>query len=141
VVSYEAGGRQYVALTSGNISRGTFSAATGSPKIVIMTTGLTRDAPRIVAIKDDTPHAAADGGDNAGSGHGKTLFGQYCSGCHGATGEGNIGPALKGEAAKKNSDEVAAFIKSPKAPMPKLYPAPLGDADVSDLARFVETLR
>ena len=52
-----------------------------------------------------------------------------------------MGPPLRGEAAKKNTDEVAAFIKNPKAPMPKLHPSPLTDADVTALAQFVETLR
>jgi len=139
VVTYEADGKQYVALTSGNISRGTFSATGGPPKIVIMTTGLSNDSPRIVAVREEAPHAA--GGHSTGSGHGKTLFAQYCTACHGAAGEGGMGPALKGETAKKNLEQVIAFIKSPKAPMPKLYPSPLNDGDVDDVAAFVETLK
>jgi alcohol dehydrogenase (cytochrome c) len=141
VVTYEARGKQYVAFTSGNIGRGTFSAASGAPTIVILTTGLTKDDPKIVAVKEDAPQAAADGGDNTGTGRSKVLYGQYCTACHGKTGEGGMGPALRGEAARKNADEVAAFIKNPKAPMPKLYPSPLSDADVTALGQFVETLR
>lgn len=69
------------------------------------------------------------------------VFAQYCSACHGATGEGGIGPALKAESAKKSLNEVTAFIKNPKEPMPKLYPAPLSDQDVDDVAAFVQTLK
>jgi len=31
--------------------------------------------------------------------------------------------------------------REPEAPMPKLYPAPFNDADVADVAAFVETLK
>jgi len=134
VLTYEASGRQYVALTSGNVSR-IFSGTTGSPKIVIMTTGLAKDEPQIVAVKEDTAPVAA------GADHGRTLYAQICSACHGAAAEGGVGPALRGESAKKNRDEVAAFIKNPVAPMPKLWPTPLSDQDVGDVAAFVETLK
>ena len=43
-----------------------------------------------------------------------------------------------GEAAKKDAAHVADFIKNPKSPMPKLYPAPLNEKDVADVAAFVE---
>jgi ubiquinol-cytochrome c reductase cytochrome c subunit len=101
-----------------------------------MTTGLAKDEPQIVAVKEDAAPAVAAGGD-----HGKTLYSQYCSACHGAAGEGVVGPALKNESAKKSRDEVAAFIKDPKAPMPKLWPTPLSDQDVGDVAAYVETLK
>src|SRR5262245_11761160 len=136
VVTYEAKGKQYVAFTSGNISRATFTATSGSPKIVILTTGLSKDQPKIVAVKENS---GARG--KTGPGHGKTLFGQYCGACHGSTGEGGVGPALKGEAAKKSVQQVADFIKNPKAPMPKLHPSPLNDQDVADVAAYVETLK
>jgi len=135
VVTYEAGGKQYIALTSGNVSRATFSGSTGSPKIVIMTIGLDRDEPQIVAVKEEAPGAIS------GEDHGKALYTQYCSACHGATGEGGVGPSLKGEAAKKSQQEVAAFIKNPNPPMPKLSPAPLADQDVEDVATYVESLK
>ena len=135
VITYEIGGRQYVALTSGNVSRATFSGTTGSPKIVIMTIGLTKDEPQIVAVQEDAAPAVR------GAAHGKTLYTQYCSACHGGAGEGAVGPALTGEAAKKSQVEVAEFIKNPIPPMPKLSPAPLTDEDVEDLATYVESLK
>jgi mono/diheme cytochrome c family protein len=73
--------------------------------------------------------------------HGKTLFGANCASCHGATGtEGGVGPSLKGEKSKKNQAAAVAWIKNPKPPMPKLYPSPLSEKDVSDVAAYVETL-
>ena len=136
IVTYEIGGKQYLATTSGNISRGTFSATTGSPKIVILTTGLDKDDPSIVSVPED---AAASGG--APGDHGKAIFAQYCSACHGASGEGSVGPPLKGESARKNLAEAVAFIKDPKTPMPKLFPAPLSEQDVAAVAAFVESLQ
>jgi len=40
VITYETAGKQYVAITSGNVSRMTFTASAGSPKVMILTTGL-----------------------------------------------------------------------------------------------------
>ncbi len=72
--------------------------------------------------------------------HGKAIFEQNCSSCHGAAGQGGVGPSLKGEKSRKNYDAAIVWIKDPKPPMPKLYPAPLGEKDVEDVAAFVETL-
>lgn len=72
--------------------------------------------------------------------HGKALFAANCSACHGASGEGGVGPKLQGEKSRKNLAQVVAQIKNPAPPMPKLYPSPLSDKDVNDLAAFVETL-
>ena len=137
VITYETAGKQYVATTSGNVSRMTFSASTGTPKVVILTTGLTENNPKIVAVAEDAPRSSA----GAAGEHGKALFAQYCSACHGNAGEGSIGPALKGETARKNFEQVAAFVKNPVSPMPKLYPAPLSDQEVAEVAAFVETLK
>lgn len=35
---------------------------------------------------------------------------------------------------------VAAFVKNPKAPMPKLHPTPLNDAAVDAVSKYVTTL-
>lgn len=134
VITYELDGRQYLATTSGNISR-MFSASTGSPKIVILTTGLDKDEPTLVSVPDEQGASGRTPVE-----HGASLFAQYCSSCHGASGEGSVGPALKGESARKSTEQAIAFIKEPKAPMPKLYPAPLSEGDVADVAAFVESL-
>ena len=73
--------------------------------------------------------------------HGKKIFAQNCASCHGATGrEGGVGPSLKNEKSKKNNSQTMAWIKDPQPPMPKLYPASLGDKDFADLAAFVQSL-
>jgi len=73
--------------------------------------------------------------------HGRALFGQNCSSCHGATGtEGGAGPSLAGERSRKNLAAAIAWIENPQPPMPKLYPAPLSQRDVEDVAAYVESL-
>ena len=72
--------------------------------------------------------------------HGKQIFVQNCAACHGADGGGGVGPSLKGEKARKDTAAAIAWIKDPKPPMPKLFPSPLSEKDVDDVAAFVETL-
>jgi mono/diheme cytochrome c family protein len=73
--------------------------------------------------------------------HGKTVYAANCAACHGATGkEGGVGPSLKGEKSKKDQAATVAWIKNPKAPMPKLFPSPLSIKDVNDVAAYVQTL-
>jgi mono/diheme cytochrome c family protein len=73
--------------------------------------------------------------------HGAAIFSQNCSSCHGANGAGGgIGPVLKNEKSRKNYDATIAWIKNPQPPMPKLYPAPLSESDVADVAAYVQTL-
>jgi mono/diheme cytochrome c family protein len=73
--------------------------------------------------------------------HGSAIFSQNCSSCHGAAGAGGgIGPTLKGEKSRKDLPAAIAWIKNPKPPMPKLYPSPLSESDVADVAAYVESL-
>jgi len=73
--------------------------------------------------------------------HGKEIFTANCTSCHGATGtEGGVGPSLKNEKSRKNTDQTIAWIKNPQPPMPKLWPSPLSDKDVADVAAFVQSL-
>ncbi|MBV9438801.1 MAG: cytochrome c [Candidatus Eremiobacteraeota bacterium] len=89
------------------------------------------------AVRATVPAATAKGD----PGRGKELFAPNCASCHGATGvEGGIGPSLKNERSRKDGAAAAAWIKNPLPPMPKLYPSPLGEKDVRDLAAYVETL-
>jgi mono/diheme cytochrome c family protein len=83
--------------------------------------------------------AVAGGGGDAA--HGKAIFAANCASCHGVHGtEGGVGPSLKGEKSKKDQAAAVAWIKNPQPPMPKLYPSPLSDKDVNDVAAFVESL-
>jgi len=72
--------------------------------------------------------------------HGQAVFAERCAVCHGAKGEGGMGPSLKNEKSRKSDAAAIAWIKEPKPPMPKLYPSPLGEKDVADVAAYVESL-
>jgi mono/diheme cytochrome c family protein len=73
--------------------------------------------------------------------HGKAIFAQNCSSCHGAGGVGGgIGPTLKNEKSRKDDAKTIAWIKNPQPPMPKLWPSPLNDKDVADVAAYVQSL-
>jgi ubiquinol-cytochrome c reductase cytochrome c subunit len=80
---------------------------------------------------------------NAGTGtapHGAVVYSANCASCHGATGQGGIGPVLKNESARKDTAAATAFIKNPSPGMPKLYPGILSEGDVAAVAAYVETL-
>jgi mono/diheme cytochrome c family protein len=73
--------------------------------------------------------------------HGAALFTANCARCHGATGrEGGFGPSLTHENRKMNTEFAIAWIENPNPPMPKLYPSPLSEQDVADIAAYVESL-
>jgi alcohol dehydrogenase (cytochrome c) len=137
VATYAVDNRQYVAVTTGNTSRLVWHTS-GTPKVVILTTGL----PAGTALKKV---AAAQPGEQLvkpkGGDAGAALFVQHCAACHGTHGEGISGPSLIGESTRKTQAETAAWIKNPQPPMPKLYPAPLSEADVDALAAYVNTLK
>jgi mono/diheme cytochrome c family protein len=144
VVTYRVGGKQYVAATSGNVSRsGSFPMAMGSPKLIVMSL----DAPEGKTQKVTLPEVSARGSDSTQSGYaaatsadpGKKVFQQICSACHGSQGEGGVGANL--QLSQRDLAGVIAYIKSPTGAMPKLYPSPLGDADVANVAAYVMTLR
>ncbi len=71
---------------------------------------------------------------------GQTVFAENCAGCHGANGEGGIGPSLKNERSRKNYAAAVAWIKHPSPPMPELYPGTLGEKDVDNVAAYMESL-
>lgn len=87
------------------------------------------------------PLLAAVTAGNANVPAGAVIFAANCAACHGSAGQGGIGPALRGESGRKDAAAVTAFVKSPAADMPKLYPGLLSDADVAAVASYVETLR
>ncbi len=90
-----------------------------------------RNAPTIVAAS-----AAAAPGDGAG----KQLYATNCAACHGASGQGGVGPSLKNIAQRESTAKTVAFIESPTgAVMPKLYPATLSAAQVQQVAGYIRT--
>lgn len=152
VVTYLVGGKQYVATTSGNLSRsGAFPMAMGSPKLVVMSLDVPEGKPRKVILPEvsargpATPQsghgvvASIDPAKTASTDPGKKVFRQICSACHGSQGEGGVGANL--QTSKRNLAGVIAYIKNPTGTMPKLYPSPLSDPDVANVAAYVMTLR
>ena len=109
----------------------------GCAKGTETTTTAASAAPAKVAPAG-APESTALAGDSV---HGKAIFAQNCAACHGAGGaKGGVGPSLLGEKKTKDLHAAIAWIKNPQAPMPKLYPSPLGEKDVADVAAYVESL-
>jgi len=122
IVTYQIGGRQYVALTSGNVSR-TANVVTGHPTVIVMTL-----PPNVGTVAGD----AARGGD---------LYASNCASCHGFDGTAMHDHDLRKAAQAKTVDELEAWIRDPKPPMPRLFPSTLDETEVRDLAAFVHSLR
>ncbi|HXR91831.1 MAG TPA: PQQ-binding-like beta-propeller repeat protein [Steroidobacteraceae bacterium] len=138
VVTYDVGGRQYVAFASGNVSRTAFGAL-GVPSVVIMALGGSRGAG---AAHGRQAEGAAGAGAGAGAGaaniaNGRKLYNQVCVSCHGPDGNMIADHKLSNLKARLDRAATIRFIKDPKAPMPKLYPDLLSEQNVTDVATFV----
>ncbi|HMM77525.1 MAG TPA: PQQ-binding-like beta-propeller repeat protein [Gammaproteobacteria bacterium] len=139
VITYMRDNRQYVAFTSGNVSRLTFGVA-GKPSLVLYGLGgKTPAPPAAVPVTGGAAHAP----DAAA---GREIFGKVCAACHGAQAEGGTGPSLKGLAARLDFDATVRWIENPSAvkpgtAMPTLYPSPLDAQQVRDVAAYVQTLQ
>ena len=122
VVTYEAGGTQYLAFADGNISRNAFGAL-GMPSVVIM------------ALNPQKPQAVVSSASSSGGA--QRLYSQVCVACHGTDGamvaDRNLA-TLKG---RQTLAQTIAAIKDPKAPMPKLYPDLLNDQAVTEVATWI----
>lgn len=134
IITYTVSGKQYVATTSGNLSR-TMWVSSGLPHIIIYTVG-------------DTPPDAglvASGG-NASIERGGGVFVRSCAACHGFGGVGGTGPSLKGIGKKLSAAELAGQIRSPRktakgaATMPAFDAQVMPDPSVQDVIAFLETL-
>jgi PQQ-dependent dehydrogenase (methanol/ethanol family) len=127
VITYRIAGRQYVAITSGNISRSSWPSAGGLPSVVIYALPDAR-----AALSNDDP------GDPS---NGRRLFNSTCVGCHGEGGKGGAGPALTGISQRNDYEALVNFIEHPRPPMPTLYPDSLTEQDVRDVARYLSNSR
>ena len=114
--------------------------AKGNDQSSTTTTTTTSSSP--TAMSTTTASSATSGSIAQGDpGRGKTIFTGNCAACHGATGtEGGVGPSLKNEKSRKNYEQTIAWIHNPSPPMPKLWPSPLNDKDVADVAAYVQSL-
>jgi mono/diheme cytochrome c family protein len=133
VVTYEVGGRQYVAFAAGNISRNAFGDL-GLPSVVIMTLNPGATPQRL----DVTGSAGANGPAGAPNlANGRKLYGQICMSCHGPDGNMIADRKLQNLRARRDLAATIAYIKDPKAPMPRLYPDLINEQSVIDVANFV----
>ena len=86
--------------------------------------------------------ASAFAGDAAA---GKAVFGNTCVGCHGANGEGGVGPKLAGKSAdfvKKALHEYkAGKQRGPMTSMMAPMAQGLSDADIDNIAAYIATLK
>jgi ubiquinol-cytochrome c reductase cytochrome c subunit len=87
-------------------------------------------APLARAAGEPAGHAAAPA-------VGEALFARHCAMCHGAELQGGVGPALRDEGRKHSVAEIQQILRAPPAPMPKLYPGTIKDADVAAIAAYV----
>ncbi|MBV8499018.1 MAG: PQQ-binding-like beta-propeller repeat protein [Candidatus Eremiobacteraeota bacterium] len=127
IVSYGVGGKQYVAVPSGGLSR--FFGGSGSPTVTVFT--LDAKNPTVVDARYHQPAQVLSG---------TAIFAANCAVCHGTAGAGGTAPSLKGERHHKNLAQAITWIQNPAPPMPKLYPNPLSQSQVEAVAKYVETL-
>jgi len=130
IVTYQVNGKQYIATTSGNISRLTFGGS-GTPSVVVLALDANNPAHSALSTAGDASSVTAD------AARGRTLFAADCSSCHGASGEGGIGPSLRRLGTRLDEKHVSDWIRNPSGKMPKLYPTPLTERDVIDISAFV----
>ena len=68
---------------------------------------------------------------------GRRLYSQVCVACHGP--EGNLVPdhKLSAAVARQHRAATIAYIKSPKPPMPKMYPDLLNEQSIIDVTEYL----
>jgi alcohol dehydrogenase (cytochrome c) len=127
VITYEQNGRQYIAYTSGNVSRTVFGAG-GRPSIVVMS--LPGNSANPIAGREADPK------------RGRQIYVEKCAPCHGWAGESIIidGNDLSTVKNRMSLQELIDWIKNPKPPMPKVFPEPLNRREeraVRDIAAYL----
>ena len=140
VITYARGGTQYVAITSGNVSSRLSFGEGGKPAVVLYAlpehAKSVSPAPRAATPPVSTVATAALSPPDVG--RGKELFGKNCAACHGNSGEGGSGLALKGVRTRLDMAATINWIENPSAKMPRLYPSPLDAQAVVDVAAYVQ---
>ena len=137
VITYAIDDTQYVAFTSGNVSRTVFGTV-GKPSIVIMA------LPRKAQGHDPADISSGAAGSTAPGlegtydiERGRSLYLQNCSACHGPNGEGGAAPGLTSLKERQTFETTVQWIKNPTPVMPRLFPSPLGEQDVRDIIAFI----
>jgi alcohol dehydrogenase (cytochrome c) len=131
LISYSAGGAQYVAAAVGGTAENP-SPVAGALRVVVY--GLDGpDTPAVVTL-DRLPPSAAGG---LTAGH--MLFVQACQQCHVNPLFGASAPPFARQSQLADPDLLKSFLMSVPPPMPHLYPGVLTDDDVRMLAEFLRT--
>jgi alcohol dehydrogenase (cytochrome c) len=120
LVTYDVGGKQYVAFASGNVSRNAFGAL-GIPSVVIM------------ALNGRGPTAESA----ATQASGRKLYEQVCSSCHGPDGKLVPGHDLGTLKSRRDRSATLSYVKDPRPPMPKLYPSLLDEQSLEDVTTYI----
>ena len=126
MITYQIRGKQYVAMTSGNVSRSLFGAI-GRPNILVMAL-----PDSVIAAQNDTSKPSAA--------RGHDLYTQSCAVCHGPEGNAWNPVDLRLVKNKMKLEDLEAFIHNPRAPMPHVFAEPLSVADqkiIRDIATFI----
>lgn len=135
IITYTVADKQYVAVASGNVSRSTFGEV-GAPTLIVYS--LNAAQPTIPVAQTPAASMTTHAGDAAA---GARSYGPVCASCHGARGEGAVGPALAGITARMSHEQIVAAIKTPaSAKMPTLYPGAISAQDVENIAAYLGTL-
>lgn len=140
IITYAIDGKQYVAYATGSVSRISVGIA-GAPTLVIMAL----DGKASSAASSSSRGSSSTPGGGAvpslqGASdieRGQALYEQNCAVCHGARGEGGTGKSLIDVKDRLSFDSTLQWLKDPKPPMPKLFPSPLGEQDIRDVAAFI----
>jgi PQQ-dependent dehydrogenase (methanol/ethanol family) len=132
IVTYSIGQKQYVAVTSGNLSRAVWGT-TGLPHIVIYSIGDASAAPGAAA---SLPEVSVVRGQGA--------FMSICRACHG---EGGPAPSLAGVSKRLSHEQLTEQVRSPRklanggaASMPAFDIATLSQEDLLDLLAYLDRI-
>jgi alcohol dehydrogenase (cytochrome c) len=87
-----------------------------------------RSAP---VVRDVTAQAGSD------AALGQRLYSQVCQSCHGPDGNMIANHKLGGLRARQNLAATIQYVKSPKAPMPKMFPDLLDEKSVTAVATWI----
>ena len=71
---------------------------------------------------------------------GRDVFRRVCAGCHGTSGEGQIGPRLAGTTYPHDAEEIAKIVRNGRPPLMPAFGKQLSPAEVEAVAAYVESL-
>jgi alcohol dehydrogenase (cytochrome c) len=131
LISYSAGGAQYVAAAVGGSSENPSTVA-GALRVVVYGLG-GPDTPTVVTL-DRVPPSAATGWSA-----GRVLYVQACGQCHANPLTGGSAPPIQRQSQLADPELLKRFLLSVPPPMPRLYPSVLNDDDVRLLAEWFRT--